>query len=525
MSKETRNNSDATRNRFGETSEFAVHSSGAEDELTRQAEDAVRDSLSGHAHEARIPDFNDGLAAIMARVNLVPVNNSGRPGLRADSSRPPVTRADVTRPAATQRAARLKRWLAPGLLAILVIAVAVVVGLIKPLATNTPQPAVPAPTSAAPSPAPTPSSPVATPAALQALLLTNSELPTGVIVKSIDASDSIKKPAAWPTWNNVCGDVVPLDGVLTSLRGATDRQRAVATAAFDSSATANGDSKLVETIWSDPDRTVYAALNDTVARCSAATHKGVVWHTMRPSPDGNASDGVIGIPVTGLTYVTIILVPALDSDPTKLNYLAFGHAGGVTVLVTSLADATAWSDADIYNNAYLKVGGGAPAAASPAAGQTVCPNGLALPPGVSATVCGRAPADAGAVVPGLSFSDPSGKVLCSWVINPDDTTRSGVECTVTKPTFKQPAKPKDCHLDWNGTAVWIGAGLPMRGSCAGLTDAEYRVAHGEKLSELAYGSSLATDQVACSSSQAGVTCWNTVTHHGFQVSTSTQLTW
>jgi len=48
---------------------------------------------------------------------------------------------------------------------------------------------------------------------------------------------------------------------------------------------------------------------------------------------------------------------------------------------------------------------------------------------------------------------------------------------------------------------------------------------GKKLPEFAYGTSMAHADWACLSATDGLTCWNTVTRHGFKLARAAQTVW
>jgi len=168
-------------------------------------------------------------------------------------------------------------------------------------------------------------------------------------------------------------------------------------------------------------------------------------------------------------------------------------------------------------------------APAPSATHPLCPSGITLPAGVSTMVCGGAPAGAShapgdATYQGIySFATPSRNIACDWLSGFGSV--DGIECAIIQATFKQPPKPKDCNLSWEGHQVSVGS-KATKGACRGdLMEALYLVQSGGKIPTLAYGKALAYRSWACSSAEAGLTFWNTTNHHGFLLSRTVLATW
>ncbi len=103
---------------------------------------------------------------------------------------------------------------------------------------------------------------------------------------------------------------------------------------------------------------------------------------------------------------------------------------------------------------------------------------------------------------GTGFTSPSKNIGCYL-----DRT-DGVRCDIRSRTWKPPAKPKSCDVDYGQ-----GIGLGRRASfvCAGDTVLNAGRA-------LAYGRTIRAGRFSCTSSSAGMTCRNRVTKHGFFLS-------
>ncbi|MDO8211786.1 DUF6636 domain-containing protein [Conexibacter sp. CPCC 206217] len=104
----------------------------------------------------------------------------------------------------------------------------------------------------------------------------------------------------------------------------------------------------------------------------------------------------------------------------------------------------------------------------------------------------------------VMFSAPSHNIGCA-------IDNGFARCDVARHTWKAPAKPTSCRLDWgNGMAV----GRRGRGAfvCAGDTTLNPRGA------VLPYGRSRSVGSFTCSSRRSGMTCRNGANGHGFTVS-------
>jgi hypothetical protein len=105
------------------------------------------------------------------------------------------------------------------------------------------------------------------------------------------------------------------------------------------------------------------------------------------------------------------------------------------------------------------------------------------------------------------FFTPSGGISCS-------VSDIGAVCEAKDHTWDLPPKPKDCYLDWGGM-VEVRRTEKAELACAG--DTGFGV---PPEPVLAYGDSITMGDFRCTSARTGVTCANTETKHGFQVSRS-----
>lgn len=143
-----------------------------------------------------------------------------------------------------------------------------------------------------------------------------------------------------------------------------------------------------------------------------------------------------------------------------------------------------------------------------------------VPSKVTSAVCGGAPAGASAVKDNSTwdaafyFAAPSGNLRCVW-------SRTGLGCSLLVYDFDGPSKPSDCDLGWDPSVVWLMAEVEAGTCTSERLDAWYQ----DGIPKLAYGKSYARGRWACLSAKDGMTCWNTVTHHGFKLSREAELTW
>jgi len=101
------------------------------------------------------------------------------------------------------------------------------------------------------------------------------------------------------------------------------------------------------------------------------------------------------------------------------------------------------------------------------------------------------------------FQTPSKNIGCVIMSN-------SARCDIGTKSWKPPAKPADCELDW-GNGVAVVAADQGAVVCAGDT------VRGAK-TILPYGEAVKVDNFVCESASSGVRCSNTATGHGFTLS-------
>ena len=109
-------------------------------------------------------------------------------------------------------------------------------------------------------------------------------------------------------------------------------------------------------------------------------------------------------------------------------------------------------------------------------------------------------APAGATV---FFKSPSGNIGCAL------SAKWGARCDIKAHTWKAPAKPKWCDVDW-GSGLEVGRRGTGHVVCAGDT-----VFGGKRV--LGYRKSLRRGRFTCTTYRNGVRCVNSRTTHGFKL--------
>ena len=116
------------------------------------------------------------------------------------------------------------------------------------------------------------------------------------------------------------------------------------------------------------------------------------------------------------------------------------------------------------------------------------------------------PAAASPVAVGeVIFRTPSKNIFCAL-------SRSEVRCDIIRKTWKPPAKPADCDLDW-GNGLYISSGRSGV-TCAGDT------LIGAATETLAYGRGYRSGDVVCDSESVGLTCRDEKTGRGFTLASA-----
>jgi hypothetical protein len=101
------------------------------------------------------------------------------------------------------------------------------------------------------------------------------------------------------------------------------------------------------------------------------------------------------------------------------------------------------------------------------------------------------------------FVSPTGNVSC--MIDAD-----WARCDIIDRDWSPPARPADCEFDY-GQGISLAPGEPAQFVCAGDT------AFGAD-EVLPYGDSITAGLLRCESADAGITCRDTQTSHGFSIS-------
>jgi hypothetical protein len=103
-----------------------------------------------------------------------------------------------------------------------------------------------------------------------------------------------------------------------------------------------------------------------------------------------------------------------------------------------------------------------------------------------------------------SFQSPSSNIGC-------EVNASATRCDIKERSWAPPPKPSNCDLDWGQGIEISGSDMPSF-ACAGDT------AFDPSASVLAYGQRTRQGSIVCDSEQAGVTCTNEASGHGFFLS-------
>jgi hypothetical protein len=103
-----------------------------------------------------------------------------------------------------------------------------------------------------------------------------------------------------------------------------------------------------------------------------------------------------------------------------------------------------------------------------------------------------------------SFRSPSDNIGC-------EVDASATRCDIKERAWAPPPKPANCDLDW-GQGIEISGTETPSFVCAGDT------AFDPSATVLAYGQHTRQGSIVCDSEQAGVTCTNEASNHGFFLS-------
>jgi len=160
-----------------------------------------------------------------------------------------------------------------------------------------------------------------------------------------------------------------------------------------------------------------------------------------------------------------------------------------------------------------------------------CGNGVALPAGIHPMVCEGMPATAQqpkVTVNGTTytqFSMPSGNVGCT-----KDAYGAAVVCEILRKDWTLPAEitpacgASDSDCEAPEVAIKDGVVTSVRPSNTAPWASNKNTA-GVTIPVLEYGQVANLAPVACLSDANGVICWDTTTHHGFQISVTAFTSW
>jgi|SoiMethySBSTD1v2_1073268.scaffolds.fasta_scaffold1260316_1 uncharacterized protein DUF6636 len=101
------------------------------------------------------------------------------------------------------------------------------------------------------------------------------------------------------------------------------------------------------------------------------------------------------------------------------------------------------------------------------------------------------------------FASPSHNIGCA-------ITDSMVRCDIREKSYREPAQPASCSLDY-GQSLAVGPDGPAQFACVGDT-----VLGSHQI--LPYNSSTEVGDYGCTSRETGMTCYNLSTRHGFLIS-------
>jgi hypothetical protein len=141
----------------------------------------------------------------------------------------------------------------------------------------------------------------------------------------------------------------------------------------------------------------------------------------------------------------------------------------------------------------------APTTASSAA-NTSAEKSPSIPP--SASTVATESTEPEAITESMSFTSPSGYVGC--MIDP-----TYVRCDISERTWSPPPRPADCEFDY-GQGINMSTGEQPAFNCVGDTV----LGAGQPLT---YGTSISKGNLTCDSAQAGITCRDNATGHGFTI--------
>ncbi|GAA2686759.1 DUF6636 domain-containing protein [Actinoplanes palleronii] len=143
---------------------------------------------------------------------------------------------------------------------------------------------------------------------------------------------------------------------------------------------------------------------------------------------------------------------------------------------------------------------------SPAPAQT---SPSAIPPAAHGSSAASSPANAGLTTreapDEFGFYTPSRRIVCLMTAE-----ANAVRCDVNH-DWELPAAPESCHVDW-GNGVSMGNGKKAQLTCAGDS------LQNESFEVVPYQTVIKSNDLKCTVTDAGVTCLDLSSGHGFTVS-------
>jgi hypothetical protein len=109
----------------------------------------------------------------------------------------------------------------------------------------------------------------------------------------------------------------------------------------------------------------------------------------------------------------------------------------------------------------------------------------------------------GSEIDDVTFQTPSKNIVCSL-------RRSAARCDIIRRSWKPPAKPVDCELDW-------GFGMYLSSGKADLTCTGDSLIGAGVTTTLQYGRAYRSGDLRCQPEATGLTCEDETNGHGFML--------
>jgi len=262
---------------------------------------------------------------------------------------------------------------------------------------------------------------------------------------------------------------------------------------------------------------------------------------------GNLMRAVHAVKNTQLSWAATTLSIAIDGAQSVYDqYKNFGHKSSLAALKAKIVEV---------RNLLLAIADGDPAQVGDIAKQAAeelqivqmtvieksparCDNGIVLPKGVDAMVCGGMPEKAitvnsPKVYPSTMFQTPSGNIGCFTENRVQD---SPVICEIIRAVWDAPGPlMSQCRKEsepWEFGSYCnnhlVGINSPGRVFIVAQSDIPpfgWAQTQSKPIFALQYGQVAMFNGVACLSALDGVTCWSTTTHHGFKINSEKFRYW